>query len=228
MKGHTAMIRPSGFTMIELSVGIVIAMIIMFMGYRFMTNTRFQFMHGTVNLQNLQEARLAINILRRDFSSACPFIAPDDTAKALITLRKKPFNKSGWANSLKSKPVQVDDTSLLFYRFDYETQDGKAQPKVDEVKYTYDATTKTLTRFLKGKPMVFKGIEGVKFRVFLDEYNGRVPILWVKLLAHEGKEKAGTGQDLGKPLEINTCIVSSFMNDYYSNQVWNFDVSYQK
>jgi hypothetical protein len=215
--------------MIEMAVGMVLGSVLMYFAFKFMTNTRHQYMHGSVNLQNLQEARLAINYLRRDFSSACPFLDPADAdPKINVTLRKKPFDVSGWSAGIKSQLVKSSAQVLQFHRFIFNTEAGAVLSKVVEVEYKYDAPTKTLVRTSEGRQKSFKGLENVEFKLYLDDYNGRVPILWVKLMFHEGKDAAGTDKDLGRPLELTTSIVSPFMNGFYSHQMWNYYSAHAK
>jgi hypothetical protein len=216
--------------MVELTVTLAIGMIILGMAYRFMTGTRFHFMHGTVNLQNLSEVRSAINFLRRDFASACPYLSPADNPVHLMLARNRPFNNPPWADALNSKLVQIDadGKQILFYRFLFEPNQGSSLPKVQEVKYEFDATAKVLVRTVEGKRTVFQGFEGVEFKFFLNETNDKTPILRVKLLAHEGKDKGFGQADLGKPVELTTSIVSQFMHTFYSNKTWNFSTCHEK
>ncbi|HAE38832.1 MAG TPA: hypothetical protein DCG57_09365, partial [Candidatus Riflebacteria bacterium] len=67
-------VKKRGFTFVETAMSVGIALVVFLMIYRFMSSTRQHYMYGTVNLQNLQEARMAINYLRRDFSCATPYI----------------------------------------------------------------------------------------------------------------------------------------------------------
>ena len=79
-----------GISFVELMVCIIITALLFGLIYKFMANTRYNYMYGVVNLQNLQEARLAINYIRRDFSSACPrFEDPnEDSQNGYINLQK--------------------------------------------------------------------------------------------------------------------------------------------
>ncbi len=217
--------------MIELSISMAVGAVVLFMVFKFMTYTRMHFMHGTVNLQNLSEIKSAINYLRRDFSSACPYLSQNDSRLKLPELRNLPFNVNNKADGLDSKLVVLDaaNKKLQFHRFVFDTESGAAfAPKVQEVIYVYNSQKKTLTRTMGTTKVVFNGFENVEFKYFLSEYNERVPILWVKIVAHEGKNAVGANMDLGKPVELTASIASSFMVSYYTNKSWNLDTVHSK
>ncbi|MDD3002112.1 MAG: hypothetical protein PHF29_10195, partial [Candidatus Riflebacteria bacterium] len=115
------LIAKRAFTLVEISISIVIAIGVFFSVYRFLSNTRQQYMYGTVNLQNLQEARLAINSLRRDFSCACPKIKYPPTAteigasadvmqtafENLQSLRKQIFMTPSYTYNDRGELIQI-------------------------------------------------------------------------------------------------------------------------
>lgn len=68
------MFRKKAFTMIELMIGLAILCMVLTGVHSIFSYIRSQYMHGTVNLQSFEDARLAINHLRRDYSTACPYI----------------------------------------------------------------------------------------------------------------------------------------------------------
>ena len=65
--------RRRGITLLELAVTILLGSLVVGIAFGFLSRVRSLYSHGTVNLQNLQDAQLAINSIRRDFFSACPF-----------------------------------------------------------------------------------------------------------------------------------------------------------
>jgi len=222
--------RRSAFTMVELCISFGIATVVLYMAFKFMTSTRFHFMHGTVNLQNLGEIRLAINYLRRDFSSACPYLSKADNPQVLINFRNRPFNAGNLTDGLNSRLVDINPAGnkLTFHRFKFETADGDSSPEVQEITYEYDSTKKVLVRTCEGNKTTFKGFEGVEFKFFLSPFNEKVPILFVKMVAHEGKDQGGANVDIGKPVELTASIASAFMSTYYSNKTWNFQTTHTK
>jgi type II secretory pathway component PulJ len=175
-----------GFTFVELLVTIGISMIAFLMIYRFLTSTRHHYMYGTVNLQNLQEGRLAINYLRRDFSCACPRLE-DPATDGYVNLqkaRKQIFSTASMPSVSSSNLIQVEPHGLLFYKYAYQSPDF--QPRVELVRYEFDGSAKTLMRIGQdGKTQKFTGIEDVEFKVYVHQINPGIPVLWVRLKIHE-------------------------------------------
>ncbi|NLI75415.1 MAG: prepilin-type N-terminal cleavage/methylation domain-containing protein [Candidatus Riflebacteria bacterium] len=225
MSKHNHRRRRPGFTMVEMIVTMAIGILVFMMVSRFLTGTRFQFMHGTVNLQNLQDARLAINHLRRDFSSATIFFGSTYTKTTYKTVRAlqartfsqptvDPANPTEKLISIKA-PHQI-----AFYRFTFETAGEK--PTVERVQYRFDPAAKTLTRTSPSRSIEFKGFEDVEFRLYCHGLNPDVPLLWARFLIHEGEEIYGKA-DIGKALELTTTISSPFLTSSLQNLSWNFE-----
>ncbi len=213
----------SAFTLIEMIASIAVALLVFLMIYKLLSSVRNHYLYGTVNLQNLQDARLAINHLRRDFSSACPRFkdggAPAGAYIYVNRLRKYIFkDPPGWAPQY-GDPIQVTPNGLSFFRFEF---DAGSKPRVEHVLYTFDAATKTLKRKYKGSERSFKGFEAVEFRLYTHMVNPAVPLLWVRLLIHEGKEMYGS-TNIGKPLELTTTISSNFISSSLNNLTWNYE-----
>lgn len=213
----------SAFTMIEMIASVAVALLVFLMIYKLLSSVRNHYLYGTVNLQNLQDARLAINHLRRDFSSACPrFKDGGSPANAYIyvnRLRKYIFkDPPGWVPQY-GDPIQVTPNGLSFFRFEF---DAGSKPRVELVQYQFDAATKTLKRKYKGSERSFKGFEAVEFRLYTHMVNPAVPLLWVRLLIHEGKEMYGS-TNIGKPLELTTTISSNFISSSLNNLTWNYE-----
>ncbi|HNV72922.1 MAG TPA: prepilin-type N-terminal cleavage/methylation domain-containing protein, partial [Candidatus Ozemobacteraceae bacterium] len=126
-----------GFTLIEMLVSIAIGLMAMFMIYNFLGSTRMHYMYGTVNLQNLQDARLAINYLRRDFSSSCFFVSPSDAFKTVQLARMSGF-KSGtqWSGG-NSHLIEITNKKLSFHRFDFGIDQAMGTPTVKLVEYEF-------------------------------------------------------------------------------------------
>lgn len=213
----------SAFTLIEMIASIAIALFVFLLIYKLLSSVRNHYLYGTVNLQNLQDARLAVNHLRRDFSSACPRFkdggVPSSAYIYVNRLRKYVFkDPPGWIPQY-GDPIQVTPNGLSFFRFEF---DAGAKPRVEHVLYTFDAATKTLKRKYKGSERSFKGFEAVEFKLYTHMVNPAVPLLWVRLLIHEGKEMYGSA-NIGKPLELTTTISSNFISSSLNNLSWNYE-----
>lgn len=222
--------RKSGFTFVELSISVGIALIAFLMIYKFLSSTRHHYLYGTVNLQNLQEARLAINYLRRDFSGACPKIEEPTDKAGYIDLqkaRKQIFSTRSWnAAASKCELIQIDPVTLLFCRYSYNSPTEKLM--VEEIKYEFDASAKTLLRQgSDGKVKRFSGIEDVEFKIYVHQVNKGVPILWVRLKIHEGENLYGS-ENIGSALELTTSISSPFLASSVNNKYWRFEIGHEK
>lgn len=209
--------------MVELLLSITVALVVFLLIYKLLSGVRSHYLYGTVNLQNLQDARLAVNHLRRDFSSACPRFkngaASADAYMYVNRLRKYIFkDPPNWAAQY-GDPIQITVNGLTFFRFEF---DSGSNPHVEKVQYVFDAAAKTLIRKYKGSERKFKGFETVEFRLYTHMVNPAVPLLWVRLLIHEGKEMYGT-TSIGKPLELTTTISSSFLSSSLNHLTWNYE-----
>lgn len=221
-----------GLTFIEMVVSLAVAMMAFSLVYSFLSGTRSHYMYGTVNLENLQNARLALNYLRRDFSSACPlFVKPSgntfsDQQKAfknVTRLRDQIFSSA--SNPELGQPIQIQPDQVLFYRYDF--QAGDQNPVVQMVRYEFDAAARKLRRLVAGgRTIEFEGFEQVSFKLYCHELNPRIPLLSVRLVIHEGKNIFGTG-NIGQALDVHTTISSSFLNSSEKDRRWNYEV-YQK
>lgn len=219
--------RP-GFTMIEMIVSLAIAMLAFLMIYRFMSGTRHHFMYGTVNLQNLQEARLAINYLRRDFSSACPKLEDSMVTGNEETQRilKHTFVTPSWPEPGPKGLMQVMPTLLSFYKFEFDPAGG-AKPKVQNIKYEFESSENALIRYSEdGRTVKFTGFESVEFGIYTHQLNPSVPILWAKFRIHEGKNIYGS-ENIGSALELTTSVSSPFITSYANNKSWRFDSGHE-
>lgn len=220
----------SGMTFVELAISLGVGLMVLLMVYRFMSGTRQHYMYGTVNLQNLQEARLAINYLRRDFSSACPRI-DDPTAAAdgyvnLQKLRNQMFVSPSAPTGAGGDLIQILPQGLLFHKFSFGSPDES--PRVELVRYEFDSSARVLSRLSEsGQIQKFSGIEEVEFRLYSHQMNPRVPILWVRLKVHEGGNTFGT-EEIGRALEVTTSIASPFIVSSVNNKYWRYETGHKK
>lgn len=231
MKTHTTKLRKKhAMTMVEIMVSIIVASLVFKVAYDFLTDTRHNYMYGTVNLQNLQEARLAINYLRRDFASACPLFAdPFDSSTGgyvnLQEVKQQLFVTGNSNNNMNGELMQVHEQGLMFHKFVYGSFGEK--PKVEPVTYQFDESAMTLVRTSPSKgTQVFKGFESVKFALYTHEINSAVPVLWVKFRIHESSNIFGS-DSIGKALELTTTITSPFVTDSIKNKYWRYEMGHQ-
>ncbi len=222
------MFKKNGFTFVEMIISIAVAMVAFLLIYQFMSSTRHHYLYGTVNLQNLQEGRMAINYLRRDFSCACPRLEdPDDAGYfAFQKARKQVFATSSGEGAGAGDLIQVLPHGLLFYKFSFNAPDYK--PRVELVRYEFDSAAKTLLRTGQdGKTQKFTGIEDVEFKVYVHQIEPGVPLLWAKLKIHEGENMFGSDK-IGSALELTTSISSPFLNSSANNPYWRFETGHKK
>ena len=216
--------RIRGFTLLEMIVSIVLGMMALFFIYRFMSNTRLQFMSGTVNLQNLQDARLAINYLRRDFGSSCFLVSSLDAFEDVFLARMNSYTSgSTWATGKKSALINVSPGQISFHRFDFATSPDVATPGVLLTEYRFDPAAKTVYRLDKGEEKAFKGIENCEFKLYCHEANPRIPMLWVKLVVNEN-EIYGNNLPSNRSLELTTTIASPYVSSNIQITSWNYEL----
>ncbi len=216
------------FTFVEMSISVGIALVVFLMIYRFLSNTRHHFMFGTVNLQNLQEARQALNHLRRDFSCACPRIEDPETSGyvALQKVRKQVFVTSSWPSDTEGDLIQIYPHGLMFHKFAFGSPDEK--PRVEQVSYEFDSAARVLVRRSQGdRIQKFSGFEDVEFRLYTHQLNPRVPLLWVRFKVHEGENIYGS-ENIGKALELTTTIGSHFITSSVNNAHWRYETGHKK
>jgi hypothetical protein len=214
--------RPNrAFTMVELLVGFLIFTLVLMMVNQFVSTIRQGFMHGTVNLERLEKARLAISYLRRDFTSASPILSEKDPSKIRRFFLKCPFELGGKpVTGFKSSPIQVSDSSIIFYRFSYDSSDGTQAPKVFPVSYEFKKNTQTLTRTTPDSQKEFDGFRNVVFKCYVHKNSPEIPLLHVEFEVFEEKDQKQKEQ--GKPLTLSATIGSVFVTDSLKNPFWNF------
>ncbi|PKL46122.1 MAG: hypothetical protein CVV42_17735 [Candidatus Riflebacteria bacterium HGW-Riflebacteria-2] len=219
------------FTFVEMSMSVAIALLVFLMIYRFMSTTRMHYMYGTVNLQNLQEARMAINYLRRDFSCATPYIAGQGQV-GFFTMQKAQnfvFETTGWTATAGVNLIKCDSDSLSIPKFAFGSPDE--DPRIEYVTYTYEPGNILSRKLLDAsgnlrKEVKFSGIENVEFKLYTHKLNANVPVLWVKLLVHD---KSTYGSDeIGKALEVTASISSPFINSLVNHRNWRFETGHKE
>lgn len=217
MKRLTARSRP-GFTMVELVFAILFAGMSLAMMFRLVSFLQKNYAVGTVSLNQMQEARLALSYLRRDFGSASPYFLASDTVKTRMNPVKLDAAPIGDPN--KSSPIQITPNELVFYRFVFDNPTGTMTTSLEQVNYSFDAAAKTLTRRTPSATVSFSSIKNVHFGVYVHKANPNVPILNVKLEVLDDKTP-GALQNAA-PLELCTSITSAFMNSNLNNPAWSY------
>ena len=211
-----------GFTFVEMTLTIGISLVVFMMIYRFFSSTRSHYMYGTVNLQNLHEARMAINYLRRDFSSACPHLQDGASFQDIQRLQKQVFAAKEFAND-NVNLIQVTPNALAFYKFQYDSADENS--RIEPINYTFSGTE--LKRIDgSGREKSFTGFKEVSFKLYTHQLNPNIPVLWVKFVIHEGENIYGT-ERIGNPLEITTTIASPFIAKNLENLAWRYETTHK-
>ena len=204
-----------GFTLVEsiFALGMATALIILVI--QLSSFIRGDVAKGTVDLQNLQDARLVLNSLRRDFTCAMPYYDSEDNDEAIDSVRNNPvlFAETYNDDSKKSKPIIIHNGHLNFFKPVYNS-DGSLG--MEEIYYVFDPTSKTLNRHgsISGKK-TFKGMESINFGLYYHPLQDDVPMLLVSMIIKttEGNET--------KTLPLTTTICSSVVNKDITNIEWN-------
>lgn len=230
MKNSNHKILRRGFTFVEMAMTVGLAIMVFLMIYRFMSSTRQHYMYGTVNLQNLQEARMAINYLRRDFSCATPYIGGNALVnyENMQRARNFIFEAPGWSPIPNVNLIKFDSESISIPKFAFGSPDD--EPRIEYVTYTYEPGNILSRKIVNATGALkhevkFSGIEHVEFKMYTHQLNPKVPLLWVKLLVHD---KGTYGSDeIGKPLEVTTSIASPFITSLVNNRGWRFETGHK-
>jgi len=217
-------------------VTILLGSLVVGIAFGFLSRVRSLYSHGTVNLQNLQDAQLAINSIRRDFFSACPFFGQKVETLAEFQIyektRRRVFDfgagveKAGLGNN---RLILIEGGRIEFHRFPFEAGPPTAQEEqtavpVQKVEYAFDPARQTLTRTVDGRPRrTFRGIGQALFRLYVHAFQPDVPLLHVTLTVDEGGE-AGSGAPLGRKLELATSISSAYVTSSLRHLDWNYEV----
>lgn len=206
--------RKKGFTLVEtvISVGMAAGIIILVMNLA--SVIRGDVAKGTVDLQNLQEARLVINSLRRDFSSATPLYDDSENFAIRDEIRNDPMLYASTYTAHKSRPIVLNSHDIIFCKTTANSDGNKTR---EDIHYSFDSTSKVLNRqsSVTGKK-VFKGMEDIKFDLYYHPLNDEVPMILVTMLI-KTKEANET-----KELELTTTICSSIVNRDVTNLYWNW------
>ena len=204
-----------GFTLVEsiIAIGMASALIILVM--KLSSAIRGDVAKGTVDLQNLQDARLVINSLRRDFTCAMPYYDPDDKQEDIDSVRNNPvlFTETYNDTSKKSRPIIIHKYHLNFVKPVY---DSAGNLTMEDILYAFDGANRTLIRHssISGDKN-FKGMDNIEFGLYYHPLETDTPMLLVSMIIRttEGGET--------KSLPLTTTICSSIVNKDIVNLDWN-------
>ncbi|HNW36146.1 MAG TPA: hypothetical protein PKM25_14505 [Candidatus Ozemobacteraceae bacterium] len=205
--------RPVGMTLVEILMAMTLFLFIMGMVMHMMTMVQGLTGRGTINLQNLQEARLAMSSLRRDFLTACPVFSANDTDLVREKLRQSPIRlETGVPIADQSIPILVSERELIFQRFIPESAPGQIPLPVEPVHYAFDQATGRLTRTTPRMTTVFQGIRAAAFKVYVQQANPKIPLLWVQLEVRQTTPGVASGPTLALSTTIYSMMAADLMN----------------
>lgn len=196
----------AGFTLIEMLIGLVLVSFLFAISFRVFTYISSQMSRGSVDLQELQGARLALNYLRRDFRSAAPLIAKTATfVQKTKTARTPMVEAASYNRGPDSVPIVIADSEIHFFRQLYNTPDAETAPTTEQVNYRIDDTKKCLVRSSAGKERMFPDIKGAKFELYGHPLKPEIPLLLVTLTIDADVKDRGSARNV---LELTTTISS--------------------
>ncbi|MFZ2957192.1 MAG: hypothetical protein WA705_09900 [Candidatus Ozemobacteraceae bacterium] len=203
-----------GFGLIETLISFALFMVILGIAVQVVSAVRIQSGRDTVHLRNLQEARLAVSTLRRDFFCSCPVFSKSDTGQDRERIRRQPIQSlTAGAVSVKSMPISVGEEELVFYRNSKDRNISSVEP----VRYSFDKSTGSLTRATPKQTTVFHGLQSVKFKVYVEQANPTVPLLWVHLEIRQSEPGVATGP----LLVLSTTMASVQAADTVNHPEWH-------
>jgi prepilin-type N-terminal cleavage/methylation domain-containing protein len=239
-----------GFTFAEMVVSVAITALLLMMVYKFQIEATYHMQSGVSNLESLDEARLAISYLRRDFSTACPFLSvvsdtdskdPECEFAAKNLIRKMVFYQD--VGALVSKEIQPgmdiskgqsfpilfsreDSNQVSFFHFNFSSSKNDLSSNVELVEYVFNTKQKILTRKVGTRKIEFKGMESVEFKFFTPQWATETVMLRVNMAVRSGPEHLKK-KGLGSFVRISTTLNSHFVSSNLCDPFWNFE-AYQK
>lgn len=200
-------------------VGLVLLAGLFLIAYKVFSFIGNQRSRGSVDLQELQGARYAINYLRRDFRCAAPRIPASATLVQKRNAVRTPAIESGtFSGSGGTTPILVSDSEIHFFRQVFDTPDLSPTPAMEEVNYRIDPTRKCLVRASAGKELAFPEIRGARFELYGHPLKPDVPMLLVTLVIDADPKKSSDGRNT---LELTSTISSPVANQNLNNPSWN-------
>ncbi len=208
-----------GFTLVEAMIGMMLVSALLTMSYKVFSYINLQRSRGSVDLQELQGARHAINYLRRDFRCAAPVFSDAATLEQKKNSMRNPVVEAKtFKKGANTVPIVISDNEIHFFRHLYDTPEAIAKPKVEEVNYHMDGARKCLVRSAAGKERVFSDIRGAKFELYAHPLKPEVPMLLVTLIIDADLKDQGGGRNF---FELTTTISSAIANQNINNPFWH-------
>jgi len=213
MSGKSSRIQ--GFTLVEILVAFSLAVAVITISLKLSSYVRTNFVAGTVDIDNLQQARAAINSIRRDFLVAHPSIEPSEGTDIREKIRNNPMIlTSHFSARQKSRPVIISDKEIHLFK---SRLDENGRKQIEEISYVFDAAEKSLVRVSGDVRKQYTGIENVKFVLYPHQLNKKISMVWISILASH--QESGESRQL----EIATTIASSIIGSDLNRQYWNWN-----
>jgi Tfp pilus assembly protein FimT len=208
-----------GVTFVEAMIGLMIASLLMLTSYKVFSYIISQRNKGTVDLQELQGARSAINFLRRDFRCAAPLI----NSSARLEQRKKatrvPIIESAGINKDdETVPIVISESEIHFFRHVFTTSLSSVTPETEQINYRIDPARKCLVRSAAGEEKIFNDIKDVRFELYAHPLKTDIPMLMVTMRIDADPDEKAAGRNY---FELTTTISSAIANQNVNNPFWN-------
>lgn len=212
-------LKNRGFTLAETIIGMLVISLLMLVTYRVFSYIISQRNRGTVDIQELQGARNAINHLRRDFRGAAPVISSSATLTQRKVARKLPVVKfENFSSNIGYTPVMVSNSELHFFKNSYKTPSDKPKANREQINYRIDTKRKCLIRTCNGVETAFADIREAKFELYSHPVHASVPMLLVSLVIDAESSKNTGARSF---FELTTTISSSLTSPGINYPTWN-------
>ncbi len=210
----------NGFTLIEALIGFLIVSLLGGAAYKVFSYIVIQRNRGSVDLEELQGARTAINFLRRDFRCATTLIDDNATLTQRKKARKLPVSESkNFDKKQNFVPIVVSDSEIHFFKQTYETPLLAVKPTTEQVNYRIDKARNCLVRTEVGTEKIFADIKDVRFELYSHPLDQQTPMLLVTMKIDAGK---GGHDNQNRFFELTTSLCSSVSNHNLNYEFWNF------
>lgn len=212
-------LHKNGFTMVEAIIGILLISLLSLSAYKIFSFILVQRNRGSVDLAELQGARVAINYLRRDFRCAVPLINKNATIAQRKTARRIPaIEANTFDKSQKVIPIVVSDTEIHFFKHTFATPTTSETPKTEQINYRIDKARGCLVRTGLDSENIFKDIKAIKFELYSHPLFKETPMLLITMKVDANK---GNAHEQKRYFELSTTISSSIANHNINYEFWN-------
>lgn len=213
---HICLKHRRGVTLVEILIGTILAVMLIALSVGMIRFVRRHQSVGTSDLRELQDARLAISHLRRDFRSATINTESNVTLSKQRNLHRNPLVQAGsWRAESGVTPIIVDRTSIQFFKQSFETDSTDKNPKLQQIMYQIDSSRNCLVRSGPGFETAFTSIINADFRIYGHPLNKDVPVLLVKF------DIMAEDLESHQNMEFVTTISSSVISQKINNLSWH-------